>query len=260
VSTLLQYQLGIGYIEQDFALIKLESLHFGVYNYQLETYNSIPTLLMTHIYEMYYINQYIVSGSDGGGFAPNSDAFYKRLAGNMCQQEQLGIFSPAAHRFQNRGNRTYCENIDNGVLTNGYMSSVVHYLEQANRNFLANTMTVMYSPAQKVDYLNNAFNTNTTKMTDYFILICQGFLANVRLDYDQLINWFILTHTIFAGLIIAVCAAVLLFFRDYYLSYLTDSAVEIRAIMGLISCRTVLDDEELRTKFTESLEVLKALK
>jgi hypothetical protein len=51
----------------------------------------------------------------------------------------------------------------------------------------------------------------------------------------------------------------MLFFRDYYLSYLTDSAAEIRIFLSLVSSRTVLEDEQLKAKFSESVEVLRAL-
>ena len=57
------------YMARDATIIKLYSLHQGVYTPSLETYKSMPAALNGHIHEMFYLLQYIMSEWEGA-FAP----------------------------------------------------------------------------------------------------------------------------------------------------------------------------------------------
>jgi hypothetical protein len=120
---------------------------------------------------MFYVNQLTLAGVYDRSYAPRTEAYLIRLLGNICELEQQGLFESAPRQFPHRGNRSNCESIGNGILKSGYTAATLHFLEQANRNFLDNTLAVTYSPAQKVAYLNNAFNTQTAGIVDYFILM-----------------------------------------------------------------------------------------
>ena len=56
---------------RDAIIIKLYSLHQGVYTPSLDTYKSMPAALNGHIHEMFYLLQYIMSEWEGG-FAPEA--------------------------------------------------------------------------------------------------------------------------------------------------------------------------------------------
>lgn len=66
---------GIGYTLEDLVLIHTYSLHFGVYDYRLQTYQNIPQYLATLIYEMFYILQLILT-SIGSSISSKSKVYW----------------------------------------------------------------------------------------------------------------------------------------------------------------------------------------
>ena len=63
-----------------------------------------------------------------GSFAPNSDHYFNVVNKDVCGSEQKGIFNTAKTQFIGRGNFTYCDSISNGILHQGYLPSVLHFL------------------------------------------------------------------------------------------------------------------------------------
>ena len=61
----------LSYMVRDATIIKLYSLHQGVYTPSLETYKSMPAALNGHIHEMFSLLQYIMSDWKGS-FAPEA--------------------------------------------------------------------------------------------------------------------------------------------------------------------------------------------
>lgn len=85
-------------------------------------------------------------------------------------------------------NYTECSLISHGILTKGYVSTILNYLEAANNLFLTNPYTVIYNETQKLAYLNSPFFTDNAQSLDYLDMVFSQFIYKNKQNLDTLIR------------------------------------------------------------------------
>jgi len=66
------------------------------------------------------------------------------------------------------GNKSPCINISNQILTKGFYSAVISFLEDANTLILANPNTPSMTMSQRLQYMNSHFFLKDSLLINYF--------------------------------------------------------------------------------------------
>ena len=132
----------------------------------MEVYQSIPTTLSDFINEMYSIQRGLVASNYNPNVVPLTDTFKNAASyGNLCEMTAMFVSS---YSFANMNNKTFCSTIGDNVLTKGFYSSIIGYLESINTLRLSNPNTTGYTSAQKVAYLKSDFFADTSRIVNFF--------------------------------------------------------------------------------------------
>lgn len=159
--------------------------------------------------------------------------------------EKMGAFRGVHYDFPGRGNLGQCEGVSGGILKKGYLAALLHYLEWGKRNMQENGGVVNYTAGEKRTYLSSGFNGESGLLVDYFILVGERVLLEVRDDLRDCMEWHSRFLTVTAVVLIIFLVAVLVV-REVLLRHYTTPIRQVTAIYSLISCKTILAHETLR--------------
>lgn len=106
--------------------------------------------------------------------------------------------------------------IDHGILTKGLTPAIISFVEAANNLFTSNTMTVMYTPEQKLAYFNSAFFTDTIQIKNYIYLVYEYSWKKLQTGFSILINEFQDPFLIIAAIIMSFVGIMLFIMPKWY--------------------------------------------
>lgn len=118
----------------------------------------------------------------------------------------------------------------------------------------------MYPPALKLEYLNNSFFTDTARILNYLNMILENSIDLGREDYQEVLDYFSMLLLASSLALILAILTLLLFLRRHYIKTINYRVNEICTIFSLISFRTVIEDNQMKTYFSEKAEELNDLK
>lgn len=140
------------------------------------------------------------------------------------------------------------------MLTKGFISSVLHYVESVSSLIYSNPKANLYNSTQKLAYLNSPFFTDVSKLAEYFDLIFDTALRILIADYTRLVQRYTSNITASCGFFIAWFIIIVLFLRKYYLDIVKWDVLEIHSIFSLISYESLVKNDYLKAGFVEKIE------
>lgn len=218
-------------------MIRLYAIQYGTYSSKFEQYQSIPGFLSFLIKEMYSIERSMVGMSFDLTSLPLTRNFINDIGySNICDLFTSGVIPPSP--LANITNST-CLTIADKILTKGYYSALINFLESVNTLRLVNPNPTSYNATQKLKFLNSNFFKDDSKLIDYFDAIFVKLLSLLSEDYSNSIKQSsdLLIYSSIGLLAVSIGYVFLIW--SYIQSFIHE-IIEITAIFLFISYESIL--------------------